>query len=152
MRDFKKLLRKIPKLYNEYYYPTDKHSLFLMPDGKLYGKSGLMQHSDMVEEMIGRKVDDPEFIRLMAEANLCRVNINRGLYLDCMADPTSKQIATLRDLVNYGNYFNTVILTFPNIIPDSPSENQIRNLLGIGLLDFSLTSHSSANVPEHRLV
>ena len=153
MRDFKKLLRKIP-LYNEYYYPNSGCSLFLMPDGRLYGKPGIMQHESMFEEMLGRKVDDRKFMKLMAESNISRIIVNNKpmLHLDCMADPTSMQIATLRDLVNYGNYWKVVIGTYPEVVPDSPSENQIRKLLGIKPLLFEQTMHSKTTVPQHRRV
>ena len=105
-KDTKDIQRKIPKIYKEYHYPTIVCSLFVMPDGKMYGVSKQEKHFPMMEEMLCRKIDEDEFLPLIAKSKICRiiVNSNPDLYIDSLHDPSREQVKTLKDLVRYGKY------------------------------------------------
>ena len=157
MQDFKKLLRRIPLDYKEYYFPKTNCCLFLMPDGRLFGNNGYMQHSPMVQKIIGRKISDKECMCLLVQSKIGRVVIYKRLLFDIVFDPSNDQIQTLKDLIKYGNYVETVIGTFPEMVPDSPSENQICKILGLSTKPLSQTPHGYANIhgysiPKHRLI
>ena len=115
MRDFKKALRKIPLLYGEYHYPKRVCSLFLMPDGKLYGSNKLLDHVPMLIPILNKKIIDQELMDLLADAKIGRILINGCqpvLFIDCVFNPANEQITTLRDLV-HGNYTDIRIETYP---------------------------------------
>ena len=156
MHDFKKLLQHMPIKHDEYHYTDNVCSLFLLPDGLMFGTDKLCNHVAMVTEILGKKVSTREFITLLANSKIIRLVTGGSppvIYIDCVFDPTAKQITTMRDLVKYGKYDEILIETHPRIIPNSPSENQIRRLLGMRIVSFNSTSHSRApDVPENRKV
>ena len=55
MHDFKKLLQYIPTNHKEYYFPDNVCSLFLMPDGWMFGTSKLIDHVSVLEPILEKR-------------------------------------------------------------------------------------------------
>lgn len=109
------LQEKITTL-NEYYYPSYRCSLFLLPDGRMFGSDILYDHKDMLETILKRKIDNEDDVTdIITKGNVSRLVTNNKLLAIYLADyPTNAQRKLIKELVDsehYGHFnFDCVIL------------------------------------------
>ena len=130
----KSILTKLGKL-QEYYYPMHQCSLFCLPDGRLVGNSKLTDHVNILEPIIGKKLETTEFFELMVKTRIVRITMNNFLilYIDVAAPMTSDQIDVLSGLVMCEKYQNVIADSHQNFVPNAPSWKEIRHKLGMSI-------------------
>ena len=102
----KKTIWKKISAYDEFFYPIGETSMFLLPDGRLFGKHGIFAHQDMLKEIFEKKIKTPEMFTLMTKYELIRVIINKSntLFINTTIIPSVEQRDTLESLVVCGKY------------------------------------------------
>ena len=128
----KKILRGLGKL-KEYYYPTgaDYYSLFILPNGRMFGTEKLGDHDSMFEKILKRKLKSTqEFVDILIDINCVKIIISGGkqLQIDIVTPPTTEQKHTLEGLSMCGKY-DVYVDNLIEYAPDAPSRNYCRRLL-----------------------
>ena len=121
------------KQHDEYHYPAYDCSLFMLPDGSMFGMRGVLQHNSMLKLIFKQELIFDEFINIMTEAKLIRIVVKYPmLQINIITSPTSSQITALRGLVECGKYENFFIDSFPNK-DKSLTEARLCRLLNVSL-------------------
>lgn len=99
------LQKKIATL-NEYYYPDTRCTLFLLPDGRMYGTSKLFDHKHMLETLLKEKIDNDGMVTdILKKNNISTVvTYDNLLSIYLVGYPTNTQRKILREIVDYGHY------------------------------------------------
>ena len=103
-------LKKI-KQYEEYADPAHDCSMFMLPDGSMFGMWGIFQHNTMVETIFpGKLILEKAWRDIMILTKVIRIVISHGdLHIEIFADLTCEQIRALRGLVNCGKYSHVYV-------------------------------------------
>ena len=143
----KVLHRKIREM-EEFDWPKPGCSLFLMTDGRMYGERKLFAHHEILEELLGRKIDDSRmFANIIKKANVSRVLVSgyNGLFVNLVDYPTREQKQTVLDLIKYGKYVSLTIHSLRKFNPDEPKKDDILNALGIYKFYCNRDAYMAAN-------
>ena len=127
------ILTKLGKL-EEYHYPIGgQYSLFLLPDGRLVGTDKIVDHQNILEKIMKRKiVSNQEFFDILVKIGCIRITVNlRNLSVDISIIPTTEQKYTLQDLGMYGKYEDIAVDNMHEYVPNAPSNAYGRRLLGL---------------------
>lgn len=129
----KTILTKLGTL-EEYHYPIEgQYSLFLLPDGRLVGTDKIVDHQNILEKIIKRKiVSNQEFFDILVKIGCIKIIVNlRNLYVDISIIPTTKQKYTLQDLGICDKYDDIKVDNMHEYVPNAPSDAYGRHLLGL---------------------
>ena len=59
-----KILSGLSKL-REYEYPTEQSSVFVLPNGKMYGHDIIFDHCHIFENILGKKLISSDFLNIL---------------------------------------------------------------------------------------
>ena len=130
----KKLLNRLGKM-DAYDYPIGDYSLYMLPNGKLIGKNGIMEHDSVLEDILKRKLKSvQEFYDIMVAIKTIRITIESSmLYVDMCVPYSMDQKQALQGLYMSGKY--NIIFNQPECIPGAPSDKYCRRMIGMPLYD-----------------
>ena len=108
MNETPEIIQEKIKTLNEYYFPSYKCSLFLLPDGRMFGSNDLYDHKNMLETILKRKISNEDMLtKLITKCNISRIVTNNKLLAVYLPDyPTNSQRKLLREMIDSGTYEN----------------------------------------------
>ena len=126
----KKILKELGKL-DKYDYPGSLYSLFILPDGRMVGIRGMLQHQSILEEILNRKITVKEFVDICVATGCIKVGINHVSHLsvDIAVPATREQKYTLEGLGLCNKYAGIEVDVLCSLVPGAPSINYCRRLL-----------------------
>ena len=106
----KRIIKELSKL-ERYEYPTEQSSVFLLPDGNMFGCNVIFSHVKMLEKIVGKKLDVKEYFKHLVKLNMIRLDVDNSiLYISINTEIMSKeQIDTLKKIIGTGKHDDYII-------------------------------------------
>ena len=128
MLEVEKLLKELPKL-QEYEYPTEQSSIFLLPNGKMYGHDIIFDHCNIFENILGKKLESAEFFKYLIKSYAIRLIVDDSvLYININTPMSTQQKKVMKNLVKSNKYKNCVIDNYNVYVKQHIGEDNIQRL------------------------